>query len=148
MNKFFRFFVFLLLASMFGTLFISCNPEPNNDSTEEGNVSTSIEIKQPGVSIKQSHDGNIYTFEAVLSDALKDRVFTYEWLIDYGFIEESEHTSEDGKTFTIDVTDFPANTYFVYLSADDKTPLPWELEGKVSDTDICYIAATSFVVTK
>lgn len=144
-----KFLNLLLLVFIFGTSLISCKNGSTNSAPENENIfTTSIELKQPGVSIKQSHDGNIYTFEAVLSDALKDRVFTYEWLVDYGFIDESEHTSEDGKILSFDVTDFPPDTYFVYLAAFDKTPLPQELRDKVSDTELEYIENTSFVVTK
>lgn len=163
MNKFpLLFFLVLIFGA---TTLISCNTNSDSDSSDYSappvyiapppsnvpanvNISTSMKISNPYVSIKQSNDGNIYTFEAVLSDALKDRVFAYNWLLDYGYIDESEHTSEDGKTLTFDVTDFPADTYFVYLAAYDITPLPRELEEEVSEITVRYSVYTSFDVIK
>ena len=143
MNNVFKFLIMVLAA---GTFFISCDSDSSSSSPNK-EIHTSVDLKDAHVEIAQSQNGNIFTFKAILSEPLKNRNLTYIWDVDV-YHEGSISTSSDGKTFTVDSTKFPVDTYFVTLIVRDDTNLPPDLLETESITQICYFTETTFVVSK
>ena len=136
-------FIPLMITLASQMFLMSCNSDPNDDPTTN-KTNIIIAFQNAELSITQTNNGKIFTFTANPSTALKSRNLSYTWDIDYN-IDGSTSTSSDGKTFTVDTTDFPNNVYTVTLCAEDKTELSSKLENEGCDnSEIQYRTQTTF----